>query len=194
VATNRLVQPGLWQSHTFGGMTLKSNKPTQNHLDFFVQARVVSEVIQESKQIRWRFLAKKLVIMNEGESPNSNNAQEMPERYEVFVKLLVKHEPETRSFLRGLLPKWHDVEEVIQEASLIAWKKFDRFEEGTAFGGWLLTIARYEALRPAETCLNNKKSGPKISPRKTYAHLTTKSHIDVFSLVNDGSAQWPAPK
>ena len=59
----------------------------------------------------------------------------------------MKHEPRVRSFLRGLLPTWHGVEEVAQEASLIAWRKFDDFEEGTSFGGWLLTIARFEALK-----------------------------------------------
>ncbi len=69
------------------------------------------------------------------------------ERYEAFVRLVMKHEPRVRSFLRGLLPTWHDVEEVAQEASLIAWRKFDNFEEGTSFGGWLLTIARFEALK-----------------------------------------------
>jgi len=69
------------------------------------------------------------------------------ERYEVFVRLLVEHEPRVRSFLRGLLPTWYDVEEVAQEASLIAWRKFDDFEQGTSFGGWLLTIARFEALK-----------------------------------------------
>jgi RNA polymerase sigma-70 factor (ECF subfamily) len=69
------------------------------------------------------------------------------ERYEAFVRLLVEHEPRVRSFLRGLLPTWHEVEEVTQEASLIAWRKFDDFEGGTSFGGWLLTIARFEALK-----------------------------------------------
>ncbi len=29
---------------------------------------------------------------------------------------------------------------------MVAWRKFDSFEKGTAFGGWFLTIARYEAL------------------------------------------------
>tara|TARA_B110000438_G_scaffold207388_1_gene199145 strand:- start:503 stop:1057 length:555 start_codon:yes stop_codon:yes gene_type:complete len=69
------------------------------------------------------------------------------DRYEAFVRLLVEHEPRVRSFLRGLLPTWYEVEEVTQEASLVAWRKFDDFEEGTSFGGWLLTIARFEALK-----------------------------------------------
>lgn len=67
--------------------------------------------------------------------------------YEAFVRLLVEHEPRMRAFLRGLLPAWPDVEEVMQNASLIAWRKFSDFEGGTNFGGWLLTIARFEALK-----------------------------------------------
>jgi len=69
------------------------------------------------------------------------------EQYEAFVRLLLEHEPRVRSFLRGLLPTWQDVEEVTQEASLVAWRKFGDFEVGTSFGGWLLTIARFEALK-----------------------------------------------
>ena len=69
------------------------------------------------------------------------------EQYEAFVRLLLEHEPRVRSFLRGLLPTWQDVEEVTQEASLVAWRKFGDFEAGTSFGGWLLTIAKYEALK-----------------------------------------------
>lgn len=69
-----------------------------------------------------------------------------PQRYELFVKHLLEHEPSVRAFLRGLLPTWQDVEEVTQEASLVAWRKFSSFEEGTSFGGWFMTIARYEAM------------------------------------------------
>ena len=35
----------------------------------------------------------------------------------------------------------------MQEASLVAWRKFDEFGEDSSFGGWLLTIARFEALK-----------------------------------------------
>tara|TARA_R110002049_G_scaffold285698_1_gene466659 strand:- start:26516 stop:27109 length:594 start_codon:yes stop_codon:yes gene_type:complete len=66
---------------------------------------------------------------------------------EAFVRLLLEHEPQVRIFLRRLLPSWNDVDEVLQEASLVAWRKFKDFEQGTAFGGWFLTIARFEALK-----------------------------------------------
>jgi RNA polymerase sigma-70 factor, ECF subfamily len=70
-----------------------------------------------------------------------------PERYEAFVRLLVESEGLMKNFLRGLLPNWDDVDEVAQQTSLIAWRKFTDFNQGTNFPGWLLTIARFEALK-----------------------------------------------
>ncbi len=67
------------------------------------------------------------------------------EKTERFVRLLLEHEPQVRAYLRGLLPSWEDVDDVVQEAGLIAWRKFGHFEDGTSFGGWFLTIARLEA-------------------------------------------------
>ena len=67
--------------------------------------------------------------------------------HEAFMRLLVEHEPRLRSYLRGLLPTWQDVEEVTQEACLVAWRKFEDFQTNSSFGGWLLTIARFEALK-----------------------------------------------
>ncbi|HBO52286.1 MAG TPA: RNA polymerase subunit sigma-70, partial [Planctomycetes bacterium] len=60
--------------------------------------------------------------MVDDQSVEKRTASNDDERYEAFVRLLVEHEPRVRSFLRGLLPTWHDVEEVAQEASLIAWR------------------------------------------------------------------------
>lgn len=69
-----------------------------------------------------------------------------PPPYEEFVRLFVAHEARVRAFLRSLLPAWADVDEVMQETSLVAWRKFDRFERGTSFMAWVATIARFEAL------------------------------------------------
>jgi RNA polymerase sigma-70 factor (ECF subfamily) len=77
--------------------------------------------------------------------PGHNRSEADPG--EAFVRLLLEHEPHVRAFLRGLLPTRNDVDEVIQQASLVAWRKFGEFETGTAFGGWFLTIARFEALK-----------------------------------------------
>lgn len=66
--------------------------------------------------------------------------------YEEFVRLFVAHEGRLRAFTRAVLPTWADVDEVMQETSLIAWRKFARFERGTNFLAWVATIARFEAL------------------------------------------------
>jgi len=66
--------------------------------------------------------------------------------YEEFVRLFVAHEGRLRAFVRALLPTWADVDEVMQETSLVAWRKFARFERGTNFLAWVATIARFEAL------------------------------------------------
>lgn len=55
------------------------------------------------------------------QAPEKRTTSSDNERYEDFVRLLVEHEPRVRSFPRGLMPTWHDVEEVTQEARLVAW-------------------------------------------------------------------------
>ena len=70
--------------------------------------------------------------------------------YERFMRLLMAHEGSLRGYLRSLLPSWDDVDDVTQEASLVAWRKFEDFEEGTNFGGWLMTIGRFQALKHLE--------------------------------------------
>lgn len=67
--------------------------------------------------------------------------------YERFVQLFVAHEARLRSFVRALLPRWDDVDEVMQETSLVAWRKFAQFEQGTSFLAWAGAIARFEALK-----------------------------------------------
>jgi RNA polymerase sigma-70 factor (ECF subfamily) len=72
--------------------------------------------------------------------------------YEEFVRLFVSHEGRLRAFIRSLLPTWADVDEVMQETSLVAWRKFGRFERGTSFMAWAATIARFEALDHLRRC------------------------------------------
>ena len=73
-----------------------------------------------------------------------NNAQE-PDR-EVFVRLLMHHDRAIRAFLRGLLPTASDVDEVMQEVSVIAWRKFGDLDDPENFRRWVCVIARYEVL------------------------------------------------
>ncbi len=55
--------------------------------------------------------------------------------------------PSLRAFLRTLLPTWHDVDEVLQETSMLLWKKFDQYQMGTNFFAWACVVARFEVMR-----------------------------------------------
>lgn len=77
--------------------------------------------------------------MNESDSPQTIDAQ--------FVTLLAQHEPTIRGYLRALLPSAMDVDAVMPEVALVAWRKFQELADHEAFGRWACVIARYEVLR-----------------------------------------------
>jgi RNA polymerase sigma-70 factor (ECF subfamily) len=70
-----------------------------------------------------------------------------PHGYEAFVRLFVAHEARLRAFLRVQLPSWGDLDEVMQETGLVAWRKFATFDPATDFLKWVATIGRFEALK-----------------------------------------------
>jgi len=71
--------------------------------------------------------------------------------YRTFMRLFIRHEGALRCFVRTLLPTWDDVDEVMQNVSIAAWTKFDRFDPLTDFARWTATIARYEVLNYRRT-------------------------------------------
>lgn len=67
-------------------------------------------------------------------------------KHEEFIALFVRHEPAVHSFLTSLLANLDDAEVVMQETSMVMWKKFGQFEAGTSFRNWGFQIARFEAM------------------------------------------------
>lgn len=71
-------------------------------------------------------------------------------RYEHFNRLFYQYERNIRAFVASILPNWEGVDEVMQESSIVLWKKFDQFDDHgdpSSFLGWAFTIARYEVLK-----------------------------------------------
>lgn len=64
-----------------------------------------------------------------------------------FLRLFVKHEDALRAFARVLLPTWESVDEVIQESSVVMWKKLAQLDAAKNFLLWAKMIVRFEALR-----------------------------------------------
>ncbi|AKC82288.1 hypothetical protein IMCC26134_04995 [Verrucomicrobia bacterium IMCC26134] len=70
---------------------------------------------------------------------------------ERFVRLFAEHEPRVRAFVRAGLPSVHDANEVMQEVSVVAWRKFGTLQTPEGFGRWLCVIARFEILKYRRT-------------------------------------------
>ena len=75
----------------------------------------------------------------------------------LFMRLLSKHEPSVRAYVRAGVFAYQDVTEIMQEVSIVAWNKFDQLsnpEDG--FGKWMCVIARYEILKFRQTKARDK--------------------------------------
>jgi RNA polymerase sigma-70 factor (ECF subfamily) len=69
---------------------------------------------------------------------------------EVFVRYFSKYEGNVRAFVASLLHDWSAVDEVVQAASLVMWRKFDQFDRSgpeSGFLNWAFMIARFEVLK-----------------------------------------------
>src|SRR6478672_4573945 len=70
---------------------------------------------------------------------------------EEFVALTVRYERRVRLFITTLHPERSDVDEIVQDSWLIAWKKINAFryngdEPDEEFVRWVCTISRYEVM------------------------------------------------
>ncbi len=79
--------------------------------------------------------------------PRNPLPAENKEADERFLRLFVTHELALRTYARVLVPTWDAVDEVIQEASLVMWRKLDQLQTPEGFLPWAKVIVRFEALR-----------------------------------------------
>lgn len=67
-------------------------------------------------------------------------------RDDEIVQLIVKHQSALRAFLVSLMPGRPDVEDLMQETSMVIWQKRGDFELGTDFKAWMFSVARYRIM------------------------------------------------
>jgi len=96
-----------------------------------------------------------------------------PDPHETFLRLWMQHEPELRAFVRSCCPKSQEVDDVMQEVSVAALRKFSTLDDHAAFGPWACLIARYELL----------------SARRRFARDRLVLAEDVVELLADEGAQ-----
>lgn len=64
-----------------------------------------------------------------------------------FLRLFIKHEQALRGYARVMLPTWESVDEVMQESSVVMWRKLSQLNAADQFLPWAKMILRFEALR-----------------------------------------------
>ena len=66
---------------------------------------------------------------------------------EQFAELLAASQRRLYLYIRTLVHRSEDAEEVLSNTNLILWAKFDEFRQGSNFQAWACQIARYEVLK-----------------------------------------------
>lgn len=64
-----------------------------------------------------------------------------------FVELIVKSERQLMRYIRTLVPKLDDAEEVWQATAIVLWEKFDEYDPEREFIPWAQRFAYFETLR-----------------------------------------------
>ena len=65
-----------------------------------------------------------------------------PEARELFEILVREHEPRLRAWISALVRDAATVDDLVQEAFLVAWRNLYRFDHSLPFGPWLRGIGR----------------------------------------------------
>ncbi len=65
---------------------------------------------------------------------------------ESFETLLSEHERGLRAYVRHLIPRSADVQDIPQEARLAMWKAFDQYKLGIHFSAWSKKVAYHRVL------------------------------------------------
>ncbi len=72
------------------------------------------------------------------------------DRVAEFLELYSSHYPRLQFYVTALLPTANDASDVLQETSMVLWRKFDTFELGTNFFAWACKIARFQVMKCRE--------------------------------------------
>ena len=117
-----------------------------------------------------------------------------------FLKLFLKHENALRVFARSLLPSWRNVDDIVQEASIVMWEKLDQLDGEDGFFPWGKTIIRFkcmnlmqkkksERLVFSENLLNLIADDAEKIDEKEYAQEIAESESTILEEETDGTTQ-----
>jgi RNA polymerase sigma-70 factor (ECF subfamily) len=81
----------------------------------------------------------------ETDSEKQRVASDSPD-HESFMRLWVRHQSRVYAYIRALVFRQADAEDILQEVAVVLWRKFDQFEPGSRFDQWAYRVARNQVL------------------------------------------------
>lgn len=67
-------------------------------------------------------------------------------RHSLFLREFSKSQMRLSTFILMVVHNSHDADEIFQETASLLWEQFDKFESGTNFGAWAVSIAKYKVM------------------------------------------------
>ena len=102
-----------------------------------------------------------------------------------FIGLLVANQRRIWAFILSLVPNLNDAEDILQETLVEMWAKFDRYQPGTDFAAWGVTIAKYKVLtyrkKHRPQCVFSEEALQLLENDCRRVLDTMDTHLDVLS-------------
>ncbi len=92
-----------------------------------------------------------------------------------YIRLLTANYVRIKSFIFSMLPNEADADDVMQDASITMWKKFDTYIPETDFAAWAVTIAKYKVMEFRRRNFSNS-----ILVDNEVLELLAKDNLQVF--------------
>ena len=67
-----------------------------------------------------------------------------PDRQQAFAELIANHQSQIFGFVRAMVRRQEDAQDLHQQTLTLLWQKFDEFTLGTNFLAWALRVAEFE--------------------------------------------------
>lgn len=85
--------------------------------------------------------------MDKSQPASGNPASESGFGHERFLRYYSTHQRQVHGYIATFIHRPSDVDEVLQETSIVLWRKFGEFRQGANFLTWACGIARLEVYK-----------------------------------------------
>ena len=80
---------------------------------------------------------------------------------DAFTELFLRHQAELKTFVVAVVRDWGRSEDILQEVSIVLWRKFDQYDSTKPFGPWARGVAWREVLKDRR---RDARGMPTLSP------------------------------